>query len=502
MRNLTCLFTAVILTAGVLFAAEPADTKARMKESRDQYVSGEFEKAQAGFEEIIKIEPENKLARLYLRQLLERDARQVEVSAMKEVGESWNTDLVLRSYILSDDAITTMGLNGLQKSAAVEQHFPEVSFPDGASAVYHPETQTVFVRNTQPNLAVIEEILIALDVNAISSDIDQVEIEAKFVEVSEGTLEELGFEWQSANGEDISLTDSWSADGSFFLFDDALRGGPSGPDMPFDRPSDLGAGQDPGRGDWSATRFADTFNGDPANVTLQFRGGTPLDIVISALDQSSGADVLSAPRVVTKSGKRATIRVGQMHHYPEIYEADTTQATLPNISYTEFEEKLLGVELEVTPELDGDQIELNLNPRITELAGWQNYELAPANSIYNHRQDKSQVLYGHPALEARLPIFKTRTIQTSVTIADGGTIGMGGLISERVDAYEDRVPLLGSIPLVGRLFRNEGERAVKRNLMMFVTAKKVEPTGRINTARSFEYVFPIMGKKRPTKNGI
>jgi len=73
-----------------------------------------------------------------------------------------------------------------------------------------------------------------------------------------------------------------------------------------------------------------------------------------------------------------------------------------------------------------------------------------------------------------------------VTIADGATIVMGGLTSEKVEAFEDRVPVLGSMPLFGRLFRNEGERAIKRNLMMFVTAKIVEPTGRISSSRSFE----------------
>ena len=65
-------------------------------------------------------------------------------------------------------------------------------------------------------------------------------------------------------------------------------------------------------------------------------------------------------------------------------------------------------------------------------------------------------------------------------------MGMGGLISEKIEKYEDKVPVLGSLPLIGRLFRSEGERAIKRNLLIFVTAKKVEPTGRINTARSFE----------------
>ena len=142
--------------------------------------------------------------------------------------------------------------------------------------------------------------------------------------------------------------------------------------------------------------------------------------------------------------------------------------------------------MEVTPKVDGDQIELGLNPKINELQGWQNYTIAPANSAYTYYQFRMGFEFEHDAIVARLPVFKKREVETEVTIADGSTIGMGGLISEKVESYEDKVPVLGSLPLVGRLFRNEGERAVKRNLMIFVTAKKVEPTGRINTARSFE----------------
>jgi general secretion pathway protein D len=219
---------------------------------------------------------------------------------------------------------------------------------------------------------------------------------------------------------------------------------------------------------------------------LHHEGSTPLDILITALDQSSGTDVLSAPRIVTQSGKKATIRVGELHYFPEVYEVGGSEATIIHAKYTDFAEKLLGVELDVNPKVDGDQISLSLNPKVSELLGWQNYFIAAADSSYSAWQGQMRMLFSHDAVTARLPIFKRREIKTEVTIADGATMGMGGLISEKVEKYEDKVPVLGSLPLIGRLFRSEGERAIKRNLMIFVTAKKVEPTGRINTARSFE----------------
>jgi type II secretory pathway component GspD/PulD (secretin) len=467
-------------------AANPAEVKAMVEESRDLYVGGEFERAQRGFEAVIKKDPENLIARMYLRKLLERDARKTEISAMKNVTGAWKTDLVLRSYPISAEAAEKMELKNATKSMDVTGKFPEVKFPKGASAVYQPKLEKLFVRNTCENLAVIEEILVAMDVSKVSSDVAQVEIEAKFIEVSEGTLEQLGFEWRSIVGQPISTVGGVNIPSGQYLFDDALRGGPGNatPGLPFNNAA--GQGVTGASGDWTAFRMEDTFSTSPANMTVHKGGSTPLDILISALDQSSGADMLSAPRVVTKSGKKATIRVGQLHYYPDVYEASANGGTIVNVRYTDWKERLLGVELDVTPQVDGDQIGLGLNPKLLELEGMQSYDIAPKDSAYNTYQYRIGNAYQHDAITAQLPIFRKREIKTEVTIADGATIGMGGLINEKVESYEDKVPVLGSIPLIGRLFRNEGERAVKRNLMIFVTAKKVTPSGRINTARSFE----------------
>ncbi|MBI9021237.1 MAG: hypothetical protein JEZ10_08300 [Verrucomicrobia bacterium] len=459
-----------------------------MDEWPEPVADSEIVRAQEGFKDMTKLAPEKLTDRMYHRTPLERDHRTAEVSGMKAVDAAWSTDLTFRSYALGDDAREKMGLENVENAVEVKSVFPQVDFPKGSSAIYQPKMETLFVRNTRENLAVLEAILEAMDLANLSTDVDQVEIEAKFVEVSEGTLEELGFQWNFDDPVGIGGTDVDVNDGPGGLFSDALRGSPSGssPGLPFTRPGSLGEGVAAATGGWSTFRFEDTFNTQASDITLEYRGGNPVEVLISALDQSTGADVLSAPRVVTRSGEEATIRVGELHYYPETYEGDSAQSTILNVSYEDFEEKLLGVELSVTPEVDGDQIELELNPRISELIGWQNYQLAPANSLYNHRQLDQRPVYAHAAIVARLPIFKKREITTIVTIADGSTISMGGLMSEKIEAFEDAVPVLGHIPLLGRLFRNEGERAVKRNLLMFVTAKKVEPSGRINTSRLLE----------------
>ena len=89
----------------------------------------------------------------------------------------------------------------------------------------------------------------------------------------------------------------------------------------------------------------------PASLRLQkTTEAHPLELLINAHStQSSGADVLSAPRVVTKSGEEATIRVGQLHTYPEVYEPNASGGNIVHVKYEDWEEKLLGVELSVTP---------------------------------------------------------------------------------------------------------------------------------------------------------
>lgn len=470
-------------------SAKPMDIKQAVEENRKLFVGGEFEKAQVGFEQIVQVEPENVLARMYLRSLMERDQRTAEVDGIAAVQEAWATDIVMRSYSLDEVARGNMGLAGAETATDVEYLFPQVEFPKGAAAIYQPNVQAIYVRNTQENLAVIEAILVAMDLTQLSSPVDQVEIEVKFVEVSEGALEALGLQWDFDDAVGFSLfgTDLQSEDYSGGLLSDTFRG-TSASGVPFSQRSQLGSGtsSDTSGSDWTSQRMEDSFNSTVDSITLSTTSGDALQVMISALDQSSGAEVLSAPRVVTKSGEEATIRVGELHNLPSEFTGSNQAETMLAVEYSGFEEVLLGVELAVTPEVNGDQIELELNPSITEIAGWQNYQLAANDSLYTHRARAIGQVFDHDAVVAKLPIFKKREIDTRVTMANGSTIGMGGLISESLVGYTDSVPVLGSLPLVGRMFRSEGERSVKRNLLMFVTARKMDPSGRINTSLTLD----------------
>lgn len=190
----------------------------------------------------------------------------------------------------------------------------------------------------------------------------------------------------------------------------------------------------------------------------------------------------------------------------------------------------VGVILQVTPELSqgGQLINLHLHPQVVSDPTWKNYGMRipkSSNSQYDTFSSVSSIMNslvsgiqnlvdigGKPLSEEELyslrsqltdasmtsiasinsgdnaisyydapmeqPFFKTRSIETDITIANGATVVMGGLITEERKSMEDKIPFLGDIPWVGRFFRSRSEWSNKRNLLIFVTARLVDPMGR------------------------
>ena len=137
--------------------------------------------------------------------------------------------------------------------------------------------------------------------------------------------------------------------------------------------------------------------------------------------------------------------------------------------------------LEVEPIIgpDGYTIDLNLSPEVVEFDGFINYGspiigplfvAIPAPGLID-----SQVLTDNVINQ---PIFSTRKVTTSVSIWDGQTVALGGLVREDVQKVQDKVPILGDIPLAGRLFRSNVDQKIKRNLIIFVTARLMDAEGR------------------------
>jgi general secretion pathway protein D len=125
-------------------------------------------------------------------------------------------------------------------------------------------------------------------------------------------------------------------------------------------------------------------------------------------------------------------------------------------------------------------VDLNLVPSVTEFEGFINYG-SPINAV--GVTTVAGISVSAPVVLTdnviNQPIFSTRRVNTSVSVWDGQTVVLGGLMREDVQKTEDRTPIIGDIPLVGRLFRTNVDQHIKRNLVIFVTARLVTPSGEV-----------------------
>ncbi|PYK48805.1 MAG: hypothetical protein DME51_10440 [Verrucomicrobia bacterium] len=376
-----------------------------------------------------------------------------------------------------------------------------VAFPPGANATFWPHSGTLIVRNTQDNLDFVDALVDQANV----SQPKQVSIESKFIEINQNNLKELGFDW---------LLGPFSLNGKVFG-----SGGTAGNQaplagqiFPFNDANGNPIGQNPVTNGNRSGNFAISANaldallmpglGQAAGVAPGIFGlagvftNPQFQVVIHALNQKKGIDLLSAPSVTTKSGQRAIVEVVREFRYPRTY----TQPQVPSISSStgttliggavpvvvtpttpqDWETRNTGVTLEVEPVVGGDgtTIDLNLIPQVVEFEGFINYG-SPINAVGVNTAmgiSISQPIELTPNI-INQPVFSTRKVTTSVSVYDGQTVVLGGLMREDVQKTEDKVPILGDIPLLGRAFRTNVEQHTKKNLVMFVTARIITPAG-------------------------
>ncbi len=269
------------------------------------------------------------------------------------------------------------------------------------------------VRDTAAVLKVIEQIVEQLDVPT-----PQVLIEARFVEVSSDAARDLGIQFgvdrvflnaghlQRVRGESLTL-------------DAKPRVLPT--DAPF-----------------AAARPFTTGG----QLFFQQLTDVQYSILLHALEDVMGANVLSSPRIVTLNNQEARILVGEK--FPILTYQNTpvgggsvqTQVTL------EYYEKI-GIQLAVVPQIcEGGRISMIVRPSVSDRI----------------------------SLVETYPVLSTREAETQILLRSGETIVIGGLVRERERSETFRVPLLGEIPLVGALFRRETKVKDKVDLLIFLTA--------------------------------
>ncbi len=371
-----------------------------------------------------------------------------------------------------------------EKSEALKAFFQRagVNFEvPGASLAFDGEQ--IIVTQSRRNLERMRTIL------RNYNEVKQVEIEAKFLEVAQNDLDELGFDWTVQGASTPIINTGGFQTGSryqrtFTTQGRRLNGAFSAAaEESSINISQNGVAQDPISNAPPALTSTIDLAADAANIFTATGWdffGADVELQIRALSRKTGSDLMSAPKVTVLSGKRAEITVAQELRYPESYgDIESTVSSSDRggsaISITagtpeDFVVRNIGVELAVTPNVENDDtISLILEPRVTEFEGFVEYG-GPSVALTN---DSNVIV---PAGFYQ-PIFSSRQVSTEVTVFDGATVVLGGLTRDEVKYINDKVPVLGDVPMLGKLFRSEGETRQKRNLLIFVTANMVSPGG-------------------------
>jgi general secretion pathway protein D len=400
--------------------------------------------------------------------------------------------------------IPTVGKTDTKKFLEDQQ----VTFPPGASAFYSPSTSKLVVRNTQANLDIIDSLVEV----SLATTPSQVEIEARFIEVTQNNLQELGFDWllgafqlPGGSGAYGGGGTAGNMTGNVGQYPFTQGGGATAPPIGSingNNTGNLTAGNRTG----SAAVRANALDGllfgsptGPAAGVLALAGiftNPQFQVVLRAVNQQKGVDLVSAPKVTVTSGRQATINIIRNFPYPKEYSPPTVPQTQGGgginpaspATPSSFEVRKVGVNLVVKPDVqpDGYAIDLELLPQITEFQGFVNYG-SPIQTIGNITianpipagdpivvGTRTLVLTPNRILQ---PVFSVREVETHVTLLDGQTVILGGLLREDVQKVQDKTPILGDAPLIGSLFRSSSNQRTKRNLLIFVTAGLLNPAG-------------------------
>lgn len=376
-----------------------------------------------------------------------------------------------------------------------------VNFPQGASANFLPNSSKLIVRNTQENLDLIDQLLATEGFETPK----QIEIESRFVEITQNNLQELGVDWllgqfalpfgTGAYGGGGTLGNQGTFNANNYPIQDPA-GNPIGIN-PINNSGQITGGNRSGSTAIQANAvdgllFATPLGAAPGILSLAGVFTNPqFQVVLRALDQKKGVDLMSAPKVTTRSGQTARIELIREFIYPTEFDPpqipqNTNSGQITPVTPStpsSFDTRNLGVELEVQPQIgpDGFTIDLILQPRVTEFEGFINYGsaintfvpfISPANPL---GFATTNVTLTENVINQ--PIFSVREITTEVSIYDGQTVALGGLLREDIQKTEDKTPIIGDIPLIGRAFRTDASQHIKRNLVIFTTVRLVDPAG-------------------------
>ncbi len=372
-----------------------------------------------------------------------------------------------------------------------------IKFPEGTGVSFIRPAKTLIVRNTPENLHQLDVLLRQLE---MVGNPPLIMVEIKSIEVTEEDYQELGFEWSFGNcgtsgtdsyfGSNLTMTN----DGKTQLDPGARFGWLIGQGVNtlaegVVRAVRGGAGEEN-----PASAIINNWNLFPTLFGSQHPFGSDLPINISltinAMDQNTRTETLSAPKVITANDTEATVKLGKTYYFPESWddleiEVDSsddnsvTTITPPVPSFPQ-EGTEVGINFSVKPKVlpDNRTIRMHLAPSISIYEGDDEWDITikferlnPTSRRWDPAPDLNQTY------TISKPIIAKREMEMTVDLDNGETVVLGGLVHNETAARLDKVPILGDLPLIGRLFQNSAENTRRVNLLFFVTARLISYDG-------------------------
>jgi len=373
-----------------------------------------------------------------------------------------------------------------------------ITFAEGASATLNASSNTLRVVNTEANLDVIEQIIDSI----AQTEPVSVAVRVTMLKVEQEKLKEIGFDWMlntftfggdswipgasklnlsgGTTGNGSAITDIANPGGVLFPTNPITAGNRSGDGAISGDTLDslIAAGSSGAR--QSENRAPGVFgvNGTVGDATIQ--------MLMRGLDQKTGVDMMAQPSVTTRSGQAASIFIVEEFIYPTEYEppelpsgggVGTTSTIVTPATPTAFEQRDLGITLEILPVADDKRryVDVSLKPEIIDFDGFINYG-SPINTT-------DTGIFGSVTTQLTenailMPIFSIRRTDSNLVVADGATIVIGGILKQEITDVQDKPPVLGDIPVVGRLFQSEAESTRSTAVLFLVQIELLDPTGR------------------------
>ena len=285
-------------------------------------------------------------------------------------------------------------------------------------------TNTIFFREGKTNSDKVMKFLKGID-----SPTKQVMIEARLVEVTANPKQSYGINWGGVVGS--SSTPLQVKYGGSNVINSPVAAPTQGTYQLTDL---LKTGK-------NASSLAQNVAGQFSILSVQ-----QMSLTLRLLNEDSNAEFLANPRIVAANNQKATIKITRNQPVPQLnFNEQTAQAVFGG-----FQDKEFGNTLTVTPSINKDQfVSMMVQPEISNKVGDATFTFSGAT--------------------VASPIIDKRTFDSNVLIKSGDTLAIGGLLQDEITQGSTKVPILGDIPLFGKLFQEKMNTRTKRNLLVFVT---------------------------------